>query len=135
MATARAGRNAAIYIDMSSAGTGTAAPVTMKNTWTIDQSSDRYDATAFGDTNMVSVAGVPGASGTFAGFWDADDTTITNLIGSSVARKMYVYFDRLNNPTKYFFTTAFFDLSFETGVDGVGQISANWQAASVATWA
>jgi hypothetical protein len=134
MATARAGRNAAIYIDMGAAGTGNAAPVTMKNRWTIDQSTDRYDATAFGDANKISVAGVPGASGTFAGFWDADDTTIVNLIGSSVARKMYVYFDRLNNPTKYFFTTAFFDVSFETGVDGVGQITANWEAASVATW-
>jgi hypothetical protein len=134
MATARAGRNAAIYIDMSAAGTGSASPVSMKNKWTIDQSSDRYDVTAFGDANKISVPGVPGASGSFSGYWDADDTTVTNLIGSSVARKMYVYFDRLNNPTKYFYTTAFFDLTFETGVDSAGQISANWEAGSAALW-
>jgi hypothetical protein len=135
MATARAGRNAAVYIDMTTNGSGAATPVSMKNKWSIDQSAPRYDVTSFGDPNMISVAGVPGASGTVSGFWDADDTAITNLIGSSVARKTYVYMDRLNNPTKYFYTTAFFDVSFETGVDGAGQVNLSFEAASAAVWA
>jgi len=66
--------------------------------------------------------------------WDADDTNLYNLIGSSSARKMYLYPDRLNNASIYFYTTAFFDLSFEAPIDGLVSVSGNFGAASVATW-
>jgi hypothetical protein len=47
---------------------------------------------------------------------------------------MYLYPDRLNNASIYFYTTAFFDLSFEAPIDGLVSVSGNFGAASVATW-
>jgi hypothetical protein len=134
MATPRAGRNAAIYIDTSSAANGSAVPISLRNNWSLDQSADRFETTAFGDTNKSYVAGMPDVQGSFAGMWDADDSNQYNLIGSSTARKMYLYPDRLNNAATYFFTTAFFDLSFEAPVDGLVSVSGNFGAASVAAW-
>jgi hypothetical protein len=134
MPTPRAGRNAAIYIDTSSAANGSAVPVSLKNNWSLDQATERFETTAFGDTNKSYVSGMPDVQGSFAGMWDADDTNLYNLIGSSSARKMYLYPDRLNNAAIYFFTTAFFDLSFEAPVDGLVSVNGNFGAASVATW-
>jgi hypothetical protein len=134
MATPRAGRNAAIYIDTSSAANGSAVPVSLKNTWSLDQSTDKYETTAFGDTTRTYVAGIPDAQGSFAGMWDADDANIYNVIGSSSARKMYLYPDRLNNVAKYFFTTAFFDLSHEASTGDVVNMNGTFSAASGGVW-
>jgi hypothetical protein len=134
MTTARAGRNAAIYIDCSSGGTAAATPISMKNKWTLDQSTDKYETTAFGDANKSYVTGVPDAKGTFAGMWDSDDVTYYNLIGSSIPRKLYLYPDRLNVAGAYFFTTAYFDISHDTGTAQVVNLNGNWSAGGAAAW-
>ena len=134
MVTPRAGRNAAVYIDVSSAGTSAATPISLKNKWTLDQTTDKYEVTAFGDANKSYVTGVPDAKGTLTGFWDADDITYYNLIGSSAARKLYLYPDRLNNVTTYFFTTGFFDISHDTGTAQVVNFTGNWSAGGPAAW-
>lgn len=134
MPTPRAGRNAAIYLDTSAAANGSAKPITLMNTWSLDQATDRFEVTAFGDSTKSYVQGVPDASGSFAGYWDAEDTAIYNVIGSSTGRKMYLYPDRLNNATTYFYTTAFVDLAVEAPVDGVATLSATFAVASAGVW-
>lgn len=134
MATPRAGRNAAIYIDVSSAANGSAVPISLRNNWSLDQATDRFETTSFGDTTKTYTSGIPDVQGSFAGFWDADDSNQYNLIGSSTARKMYLYPDRLNNAGTYFFTTAFFDVSIEAPNDGVVTVSGNFGGASAGSW-
>lgn len=134
MATPRAGRNAAIYLDTSSAGTGSATPVSLMNKWSLDQATDQMDVTAFGAATKSYVTGIPDTKGSFGGFWDADDSSIYNVIGSSVARKLYLYPDRANNASTYFYTNAFVDLSFEASTDGVVAINGNFVGAAAGTW-
>jgi predicted secreted protein len=131
---AAAGRNAAIYIDDTSAGNGSAHSVSGKNSWAVNQPADRIDVTPFRALNKETVAGMPDASGDISGFWDPTDTLQYNLVGSSVARKLYIYPDQVNSVTTYFFTTAFFDLSFTGSTTGAVEFSGSWSAASVGDW-
>lgn len=135
MATPRHGRNARIMIDMSAAGTGSATAVSAKNKWTLDQSVDFVDVTAFEDNNKSSVPGLPNAAGVISGHWDAADNSIYNLIGSTVARKFYLYPDVVNNVTTYFFTTAFFSVNESGGIGEAVDFNLNMNAASIAAWA
>lgn len=137
MATPRAGRNAAIYIDISTAGASAAVPISLKNKWTLDQSTDKYETTAFGDSNKSYVVGLPDAKGTFSGMWDSDDSAalgIYNVIGSSSGRKLYLYPDRQNKPGTYFSTTAYFDISHDAGTAQVVNVTGNWAAAGSGGW-
>jgi hypothetical protein len=95
--TPRAGRNARIYADITSGGTGPATVITSKNKWTLDQKVDTFEVTAFEDTNKSYVVGLPDAQGSVEGFWDSADNNVYNLIGSSVARALYIYPDVSNN--------------------------------------
>lgn len=131
---AAAGRNGRIYIDTSTAGASAAVPVSLRNSWSVDQPAESIDVTSFGDTNKQYVAGLPDATGAMDGFWDNTDTLVYNIIGSSVARKVYIYPDRLNTATVYFWTTAFFDVSASGDTTGAVMFNATWRAASPASW-
>lgn len=134
--TPRHGRNATIMIDSSTSGTLQATAVSAKNAWGFDQTTAFVDVTAFGDTSLNSVAGLPSASGTVSGNWDSADNTIYNLIGSTVERRLYIYPDLTNNATSYiagkcFFsvkaggsetTAVSFDLTFQAGPSGAGWV-------------
>lgn len=131
---ARHGRNGRVYADVSAGGSGSAEPVVLMNSWSIDQSIDTVEVTSFGDTNKQYVAGLPDAQGAFSGFWDSADNNLYNLIGSSVARKLYIYPDRSNDESDYFFTTAYLSVSHEGGTDSAVSRSFQWVAASEASW-
>lgn len=124
----RAGRNGSLYINLTSGGT--AEPVAYLNSYTISFNSDRYDVTSFGDTNKAYVAGLPDATGDFAGFYDdASAQTFTAAL-DGVARKFYLYPDRANTASQYFFGSAFFDFNVDGSVDGPVTINGSWSAAS-----
>jgi hypothetical protein len=126
--TRRAGRNGRLYINLTSGGT--AEPVAFLNSWTFNQTSERFDVTAFGDSNKTYVAGLPDASGDFAGFWD-DATTQTYLAAlEGVARKVYLYPDISNAPGVYWWGTAFFDFSAAGSTGGAITMNGTWSAAS-----
>src|SRR4051812_43501351 len=109
--TPRHGRNARIMVDTSTAGNGSAVAITSQNKWALDQSVAFIDVTAHEDSNISYVSGFADAKGTISGFWDSGDNNVYNIIGSTVARKLYLYPDVTNNVGTYFFCTAFFSVN------------------------
>lgn len=122
-----AGRNGRLYAAVTSAGT--AEPITFMTTWTANFVSDRYEVTAYGDAVKTYVAGLPDASGTYAGFYDDGTTQFYTAALDGVARRFYFY-PSTANTGQYWFGTAFFDFSVEFPVDGAVPVSGSWSAAS-----
>jgi hypothetical protein len=132
--TPRAGRNARILVDTSSAGNGSASSISSKNKWTLDQTADTFEVTAFEDVSKSYVVGLPDAKGTVEGFWDSADNNVYNVIGSSVARKVYIYPDASNNIGTYFFMTAFFSAKSDGAVNSATNFSLSFNAATPGSW-
>ena len=125
-----AGRQGAVYMNLASGGT--AEPVAFLSSWSMSASSDRIDVTAFGDANKVYVAGLPDATGQFAGFYD--DATVQTFTAAldGQPRKIYLYPNR-NNNSQYWSGTVYTDFSVNLTVAGAAEISATWSAASPIT--
>lgn len=124
--TPRAGRNARIYIDCSSAGTmavGTlnTTLVNSKNKWTFDQSPAYIDVTAFEATSIQRVIGIADGQGDIGGNWDATGTLVYNLINAPTERALLIFPDWVNNPEQYVSGKAFFGLKY--GGDLTGAVS------------
>lgn len=101
--TADHGRNAAIYADLSTAGTmavGTSALTRIegKNVWSADNSRDYVDTTSFGDQSKTNVAGLPAASCDVTGNWDfaGSGSLIKNLVGGQAERGFMLFPDITN---------------------------------------
>ncbi len=122
------GRKGRLYVQLQTADTA-AQPVTFQNKWTLSSATDTVEGTAFEDNNKVYFAGLPDASGTFAGF--LDDATLQTYSASrdGQARKMYLYPSTLT-PANYFFGTAIFDFSTGGGTSEMATASGSWKAAS-----
>jgi hypothetical protein len=126
------GRTGRLYADFSNSGGAAATPIASLRQWTIDFTTDKVDATAFGDTNRQFLAGLPDSSGTFAGLYDdasasAYKAAIDN--GANNARRFYLYPDT-NDTSKYWFGLGLFDASYSAAVDGAIELSGNWAASS-----
>lgn len=123
------GRKGRLYVGLAS-DTASAEPVTFLNKWSIGFSTDNVDVTANGDTNKTYVAGLPDASGSFAGFFD-DATVQTYTAGADgLARRFYLYPTTPSVSGPYWFGTALFDFSAEADVGSAVTISGDFQAAS-----
>lgn len=121
------GQRGRAYVGLANSS-ATAEPVAFLNSWTLDQTVDTVDVTAFGDTNKVYVAGLPDASGTLGGWYDTGTAQTYTAANDGLPRKFYLYPDSTDGD--YFFGTAIFDFSINTGVaDGVS-IQSNWKATS-----
>lgn len=126
------GRNGRLYADFSANGGAAAVPVASLRQWSIEMTTDRVEASAFGDQNKVFLAGLPDSSGSFGGLYDDSSSSAYSAAidnGTNNARRFYLYPD-VNSPTKYWFGTAFFDASYTGSVDGAIELSGNWSAAS-----
>lgn len=121
-----AGRNGALYAEVTP---GNAIPIAFLNQWTLNAQSNRTDVTAFGDTSLVYVQGLPDAQGTYAGFYDNATVQTYTAAADGLARKIYLYPDRTQTGV-YWFGTAFFDYSIDTSADGAVTISGSWAAAT-----
>ena len=123
-----------VYVDQSTAGNAAATPMRYIAKWTLDGSTAIIPVTAFGDTTEVSVAGLPSAKGTATGFADNTATTgstaLFTMAQSGVARKTYLYSTTPSTSGPYWFGTAYWDVSYDTSVDGAVSISCNWAAAT-----
>jgi hypothetical protein len=109
--------------------TAAAEPVAFLNNWSINFSVDNVEVTAFGDTNKVYVAGLPDASGSYAGFYDDATAQMYTAAADGLARRFYLYPSN-NNTVQYFFGTALFDMTVEGTVDGSVNVSGDFNAAS-----
>lgn len=123
-----AGRNARLYMNITSGGT--AEPIAFINKTDIDMKSERFEVTAFGDGNKVYVAGLPDFNGTFSGFYDNATAQMYTAAVDGVARKFYWYPDVQGTPGQYWFGTAFFDFSVSLDASGTADISGNISAAT-----
>jgi len=111
---------------------GTAEPVAYQASWSINFATNKIDVTAFGDTNKSYVAGLPDASGQFAGFYDDSSVQTYTAATDGIARKFYLYLNTTSN-TQYFFGTILPDMTIDSSVDGATTVSASWAAATAIT--
>lgn len=122
------GRNGRLYVAVAAGGS--ASLVAYAKSFTIDNTTDKPDVTAWGDANHTYLAGLPDDKGTFAGFSDIAGDALYTAARDGVARKTYFYPDFTNAPATYFFTTAFWDLHSSFDVSGPAAVTGNWVAAT-----
>jgi hypothetical protein len=96
--------------------------------WTLDQTTQKEDVSAFQDLNVTYVQGLPDAKGTISGWWDSVSTdTIYNVLNSTTPVQLVL------TPTtqlgKNFSGPAFLDANTETDIKAGVKITANWVAA------
>lgn len=128
----RHGRNGRLYMGITNSGS-TPSPVAFLKSWSLEAKTDKSEVTAFGDSNKVKVAGLPDASGKFAGYWDDSTPQSWNAALDGNYRMFYLYPDVTNAPTVYWYGTAFFDFSVEVMVDGAITTQGGWDAAGAIT--
>jgi hypothetical protein len=122
------GRNGRIYLQAVS-GTGQAVPLPFQASWTINQATAKQDVTAFGDSNLVYVAGLPDSSGDFSGY--LDDATSQTFVAATdgLPRNFYLYPDVSSNPNNwYWFGPILVDGSADGAVTGGVNFKATWNA-------
>ena len=127
MATPITGRKGRFMADVSAGANGSAVALVNLNQWSINQSTDRTEVTAFQDTTKKFVAGLRDASGDFGGFWDTDGALYNVTDGNP--RKFYLY-ETTDIAGNYWFGTATFDISTTGTVGGAVEVSGSWAAAT-----
>jgi hypothetical protein len=122
------GRNGQVYIGIASGAA--ASPVPFQASWTINMVVNKSDVTAFGDGNLVYVAGLPDASGDFSGFMD-DATSQTYIAATDgLARNFYLYPNTTADPNTYWFGTVLPDFAADGAINGPVHVKSTWNAAS-----
>lgn len=132
----KAGRNAALYVSLD--GTAAPTPVTFANTWSVNKAVDPIEVTAFGDSNKSYVSGLPDATGQVAGFMDLGTTAtgtdaLYNAANDGLARNFYLYIDATTPTVDYFYGSAIWDFSAESGVGDAVKFTSSWRAAGPVT--
>ena len=120
-----AGRKGVVYL--SATGSGTATSVLKITKWTLDQSTDKIEVTAFGDANKTYVQGLKDIKGTFDGFFDDTEAKPFTGADSTDGVKLFLY-PSADAPTKYWYGPAWLDVSVDCGVSGAVAISGNFAA-------
>lgn len=101
------------------------------NSWTLDMGTDRTVVTAFGDTNVRRVAGLPDYSGSIGLWWNAVATSSPKyfaavLAGIPVTLRLI---PNTADPTVYFQGLANVDGSVNVNATGAIGSSGKWDAA------
>lgn len=124
------GRQGVVYLGITQSGgvSATATPITFLTDWTINKTTQKVDVTAFGDTNLVYVAGLPDASGDFSGWYDFFTPQTYTAAGDGIPRNFYLYPNSLN-AADYFYGTILPDFSAAGGVSAGVSIKCTWNAA------
>ena len=120
------GRNGAVYLGVTNGAA--ASPVAFQASWTLNKTVAKQDVTAFGDGNLVYVAGLPDSSGDFSGFWDDATMQTYSAATDGLARTMYLYPDIQNSPNVYFFGNVLPDWSTDGAVGGGVNFKSTWNA-------
>jgi len=119
-------------IQMDPAGGSALVTLTDLDAWTLDMSTAREVTTAFGDTNVRRVAGLPDFSGTLGGFWNAVASSspayfAAVLAGTPVTLRLI---QNTLDPTVYFQGLANIDGSVNVSATGAIKTAGKWDAAS-----
>lgn len=121
------GRRGVIYAELTSGSAPVA--VTFLKSWSINFATPRVDVTAFGDTNVIELTGLPTVGGDFGGFFDDATAQFYANATQGFAGKLYLY---PNSATtgQYFWGTANIDFSISAAVDAAAEVTSSWSAAS-----
>jgi hypothetical protein len=127
-----AGRNGRLYVSLD--GTAAPSPVLYLKDFSIDQTVTKIDVTAFGDTNLTKIAGLPDFSGTASGFYDGGASgtgsdALYNAALDGLARNSYLYLSALTPTVDYFYGQLLFDFSVSSSVGGAVEITTKFEAA------
>lgn len=123
------GKNGKVEMDADGASPYSYVEIADLNNWTLDMSTERVIATAFSDTNIVRVAGLPDFSGDLGGLWNHLTTpTLFDAVLAGTPVQLKLTPDR-NNATYHFLGLANVDGGIEVPVSGVVAVSGKWDAA------
>lgn len=118
-------------IEMDPAGGTTFVTVSNANNWTLDLGTSREVVTAFGDTNVRRVSGLPDFSGDIGLWWNALATAAPAYFAAVLAGTpvMLRLTPNTLDPTVYFQGLANVDGSVEVSATGAIGSSGSWDAA------
>jgi hypothetical protein len=119
------GRTGIVYGSTTAAGV--ASQIASLSAWTLDMSTDKTDATAFGDLNKVQFIGLKNLQGTLSGFWDNAEDKLFAGADSQDGVKLYLY-PASTAPTVYWYGPAWLDASINVSNTGMVTLSANFVA-------
>jgi len=114
---------------MDPTGAAAASRLAYQATWSMNFTVDKLDVTTIDDPNKVYVAGLPDATGQFAGFYADDSVQTYTAATDGLPRKMYLYPDK-GLATQYWFGTVLPDFSIDGGVGDPIKVSSSWSASS-----
>jgi hypothetical protein len=99
------------------------------NSWTLNMGKDRQVVTAFNDTNVRRVTGLPDFSGTMGGWWNADSSPafFDAVLGNNAITLRLI--PNKDEPLYYFQGLANLDGALNVSATGAASISGNWDAA------
>lgn len=111
--------------------TGGATPVAVAslNSWSLDLSRDKADATCFGDTNKVWLLGLPNYEGEIGGVWDETASPALFKVALGTVAPALKLIPSSLAPTYFFSGKAYLDASIEVAHDGAITISGSFSAA------
>jgi hypothetical protein len=118
-------------VQMDPAGGSSLVTLTDLDSWTLDMGTAREVVTAFGDTNVRRVAGLPDFSGALSGWWNAVASSspayfAAVLAGTPVTLRLI---PNTNDPTVYFQGLANTDGGVNVSATGAIKMTGKWDAA------
>lgn len=118
-------------VQMDAAGGSSLVTLGDMNGWTLDMGTSREVVTAFGDTNVVRVAGLPDFSGGLSSWWNAVASSspayfAAVLAGTPVTLRLI---PNVLDPTVYFQGLANVDGSVNVSATGSISSTGKWDAA------
>lgn len=127
------GRKARLQVALDPAQPNVYTTVAFTRRWRIEFTTARTDVTAMGDDNIVELAGLSAARGTFDGFYDADSDQLYEAAADGEPRPFRIIPDFEGAATTYWQGAATFDFSVEAAVDGGVSVSGSFSATGPVT--
>ncbi len=121
------GSHGSVMLEPTGAVTGALA-VGSLNKWTLNLARNKADVTAFGDTNLVYVVGLPDIKGTLGGWWDSAETALFEVALGNVAGFLQLIPSTLE-PTFLWSGTAWIDAAIDVPATGAVAITGSFVGA------
>ena len=109
----------------------TATEVADMSAFTLNLTTEKVPVTAFGDTNVVKVTGLPDFAGTLAGWWNKDTSPrLFDVILAGLPVGLKLVPDELDVATTFFEGLAYIDGSIDVSATGAVSFAGTWDAAA-----
>jgi hypothetical protein len=116
-------------VKMDPTGGATVVAVGDLNSWTLDQTREQADVTAFSDTVKQYVLGLPDCKGTWGGWWNSASSPQLFAAAKGTTPVTLNLIMSTDEPTYFFEGLAYLDASIDVSSDGAISTSGNFVAA------